>query len=266
MVPRLLPTLDLGGCWQMAIDAWLLEQGRPALRFYRWHRPTLSLGYHQRQLAAPWRTLQAAGELELVRRPSGGQAVLHGSAWELTYALVWPDPPYGRREAYRQLCGWLQAAFGSLGLPLQFGDEPVGGVEGSCFASRTPADLVHANGAKRIGSAQLWRRGCLLQHGSILLSPPGPLWQRLFGAAPPALPPLPLAPAALERHLRHTALAQLPMLQGARLEPLRSEELAVLAGRLERYALEGRGAGSAPLASPEATIPTTTWGRASPSG
>ena len=269
--PRLLPFLELEGDWQMAIDAWLLEQGRPALRFYRWRRPTLSLGFHQRHLAESWCALQARGELQLVRRPSGGQVVLHGSGWELTYALIWPGAPRGRREAYRQVCGWLQTAFADLGLPLQFGDEPVAGVEGACFASRTAADLVHANGAKRIGSAQLWRRGCLLQHGSILLRPPPQLWRQLFASAPPALPPLPLkltSPESktLEHHLLTTALQRLPVLQGACLEPLGAAELAALSERVGRYALAGSGAADGPLASPAATIPRTTWGRARPSG
>jgi CheY-like chemotaxis protein len=73
----------------MAIDSWLLEAslldpaGAPALRFYRWSRPTLSLGFHQRFLPAHWRELARSGAIELVRRPSGGRAVLHGATSRL---------------------------------------------------------------------------------------------------------------------------------------------------------------------------------------
>jgi lipoate-protein ligase A len=57
----------------------------------------------------------------------------------------------------------------------------------NCFASSTAADLVDRAGVKRIGSAQCWQHGRLLQHGEILLDPPPTLWKAVFGeAAPPA--------------------------------------------------------------------------------
>ena len=67
----------------------------------------------------------------------------------------------------------LQEAFAALGQPLRFGgDGPrQAQARSSCFASGTAADLVHLDGAKRIGSAQLWRGPALLQHGSLLLQP-----------------------------------------------------------------------------------------------
>jgi lipoate-protein ligase A len=238
---RLLPSCRLGGAWQMAIDGWLLEAGQPALRFYRWARPTLSLGRHQRRLRPLWQQLAAAGELELVRRPSGGQAVLHGG--DLTYALVWPGAPADRTLAYRLACGWLQQAFADLDLPLRFGDQPAGLAAASCFATSTAADLVHAPeagvavGAKRIGSAQLWRRGTLLQHGSIQLQPDSRLWQQLFDQPPPPLPPLGLDPDALEAQLLAAAERHLPLPAPLRVSPLRAWELAVLVPRLADYRL-----------------------------
>lgn len=243
---RWIPPLQLPGRWQMAIDAWLLDRavrlsrhgpGAGAmLRFYRWSRPTLSLGYHQQPIEPHWLDLWRAGELALVRRPSGGRAVLH--AGELTYALVWPQAPRRRREAYRLACGWLQRGFASLGLPLHFGRQAADPVGSSCFATSTAADLVEPGGGKRIGSAQLWRRGVLLQHGSILIAPPRQLWRRCLGEEPPELAPLPCQGEALISHLLQAARAQLPPAADAwRSEPLRAEEWTAIAARLGQHQL-----------------------------
>jgi lipoate-protein ligase A len=249
----------------MAIDEWLLDQAvsRPGaagamLRFYSWRRPTLSIGFHQRRLPGHWPPILREGGLDLVRRPSGGRAVLH--AGELTYALVWPQAPQRRAEAYQQACGWLQAAFAELGLPLSFGRQAASAERNSCFATSTAADLVHGSGAKRIGSAQLWRGGCLLQHGAILLEPPGQLWQELFQHPPPILPALPLEGEALVGHLRRSAERHWPCLAAGGLteQSLAEEERKAIAPRLERYGptLEA-GAGSGDT-SPAATMPRAT--------
>jgi lipoate-protein ligase A len=226
----------------MAIDSWLLEAslldpaGAPALRFYRWSRPTLSLGYHQRSLPPHWQQLAEVGRIDLVRRPSGGRAVLHGG--DLTYALIWPAAAPFRRHAYGLACAWLCRAFADLGLPLRFGRRAPSRDRASCFATSTAADLVHPQGGKRIGSAQLWRRGSLLQHGSILIDPPAELWRELFGEMPPVLPPLPLVGVDLERHLRRSAELHLPFGGGGGAwveRQLEAAELAGIAPSLARY-------------------------------
>ena len=189
----------------MAIDRWMLQQllagGPPVLRLYRWSAPALSLGRHQQRWPAPWRD----EPLELVRRPSGGRAVLH--AGELTYALAFTPQTRDREAVYRHCCQWLQQALAQAGEPLHFGQaSPAAAAQrSSCFATATAADLVSARGAKRIGSAQLWHGPALLQHGSLLLDPPAALWQRLFQADPPELAPLPWSAAQLEQQLRRAA-------------------------------------------------------------
>lgn len=262
---RWIPPLRLSGASQMAIDEGLLDAAvtagaaaAPTLRFYLWRRPTLSLGFHQRQLPERWRPALARGAVDLVRRPSGGRAVLH--AGDLTYALIWPQAPQRRSEAYRLACEWLQTAFSAMGQPLAFGSQSARGERSSCFASSTAADLVHADGAKRIGSAQLWRSGCLLQHGSILLAPPAALWWELFDHAPPLLPALPLAHLELVAHLRRCAEGHWLALQGLPLEhrPLGPAERAEVGSRRDRYRLPtGAGEGCAET-SPAATMPRAT--------
>jgi lipoate-protein ligase A len=193
----------------MAIDRWMLQQllagGPPVLRLYRWSVPALSLGRHQQRWPAPWRD----EPLELVRRPSGGRAVLH--AGELTYALAFTPQTRDREAVYRHCCQWLQQALAQAGEPLHFGQaSPAAAAQrSSCFATATAADLVSARGAKRIGSAQLWHGPALLQHGSLLLDPPAALWQRLFQADPPELAPLPWSAAQLEQQLRRAAAEHL---------------------------------------------------------
>lgn len=268
----LLPTLQLAGCWQMAIDAWMLEQRRPMLRLYRWRRPTLSLGRHQRRIEPHWCDLARSGAIDLVRRPSGGRAVLHGG--DLTYALVWPDATGRREPVYEQACRWLQEAFAALGQPLHFGHQTIrspghrrpaaaGGVTGgqpaSCFALSTAADLVDTSGCKRIGSAQHWHQGCLLQHGSIQLNPSADLWRRVFRAPAPELRPLPLTAEGLERALIEAARRWLPFAAGG-MGPARLDApaLAACCRASREFQLD--------LASPEATIARTTGARANPSG
>jgi lipoate-protein ligase A len=264
---RVLPLACLGGSWQMAIDAWLLEQGQPALRLYRWPRPCLSVGRHQRRLPAHWLELAARGAIELVRRPTGGAAVLHGG--DLAYALVWPDPPPNRPQAYRQACRWLQVAFESFGQPLRFGDQPATLAAASCFATSTAADLVQGSGSKRIGSAQLWRAGRLLQHGSIQLAPDPGLWLQLFGSLPPDLPTLPGGEAQIEAALMAAAARWLP-LPPLRQQPCSAAELAAIAAGLAQTrvvpAVLASPAAGASCTSPEASMERTTCGRAKPRG
>lgn len=246
---RSIPPLQLSGCWQMAIDEWLLDravvdgtgadEATPAavLRFYTWSRPTLSLGFHQQRLQPRWLELAGRGELQLIRRPSGGRAVLHAA--ELTYALIWPQAPSRRREAYRAACSWLQHGFAELGLPLRFGADPADPHHPSCFATSTAADLIHGDGGKRIGSAQLWRRGVLLQHGSILFHPDVALWRRVLAEEPPRLKPLSLSPEQLIRVLEQAARRHLPIAAADWcVDPLSPQEWSAIAARRGRYRIE----------------------------
>jgi lipoate-protein ligase A len=254
----------------MAIDDWLLDQsllkgGSAVLRLYTWSEPTLSLGHHQHSLDPAWRTAERQGRLALVRRPSGGGAVLH--AGSLTYALVWPDPPRQRQQAYALISAWLVEAFATLGLTLCAGQDGATAPAANCFATSTVADLVGTDGRKRVGSAQLWRRRQLLQHGSVLLDPPAGLWQELFGSDPPVTSASQRpATDALNDQLRHAAIAGLG---GGSLEcePLRPGEWAAIDRRRHRFRLScGSAAVQQDQPSPFSAIPRATWASARPRG
>lgn len=191
----LLPPLTLPGNLQMALDRWLLIQHRqhhwpPVLRFYHWQPAAISLGYHQQRWPQRWRSLQWQGQpLEIVRRPTGGRAVLHQG--DLTYSLVASGLGRHRSAVYAQLCEFLQRGWAELGLPLHFGTAGRGYIHNpDCFGTATGADLLTPSGAKFIGSAQLWQGEAVLQHGSMRLAPDPALLQAVFGRAD-ALPELP---------------------------------------------------------------------------
>lgn len=182
----------------MAIDRWLLQAHRtgaqpPSLRFYTWEPAAISLGYHQKHYPSHWQALAAAGSLDLVRRPSGGRAVLHQG--DLTYAVITSGLPPSRRLAYERICEFLIAGWRSLGFSLQYGRVGRGYArQENCFALATGADLVTATGKKLIGSAQLRQGGVILQHGAMCLAPDPKLYAQVFG--------VPLAPlTTVERSL-----------------------------------------------------------------
>src|SRR5688500_2618026 len=89
---RLINDPPAPGAWNMAVDEALLEsaaeRGIATLRLYRWSEPTLSLGYFQ----AAGDRIQHPASLgcPMVRRASGGGAIIHDS--ELTYSLAIPQP------------------------------------------------------------------------------------------------------------------------------------------------------------------------------
>ena len=175
----------------MAIDKWLLQQHhlglhRSALRFYTWSPPTISLGYHQHDWPQHWQQLTWQGTpVELVRRPTGGRAVLHQG--DLSYAVVTSGMTGRRLQVYQTICEFLIQGWRSLGLELQYGLAGRGYIHNpSCFGTATGADLILDDGAKFIGSAQLRRGGAILQHGSMRLAAPSALFTQVFGeAAPP---------------------------------------------------------------------------------
>ena len=189
---RLIPLLQASGTVQMAIDEWLLEQNRlgknpPTLRFYTWEPAAISLGYHQRRWPEFWQEITWQGmPLELVKRPSGGRAVLHQG--DLTYALIVSELGKNRTEAYQIICQFLIEGWRSLGLDLHYGSAGRGYIHNpNCFGTATGADLVSAEGYKFIGSAQLRRGNSILQHGSMRLQPDNSLFTQVFGEEMKAL-------------------------------------------------------------------------------
>lgn len=191
---RFIPLIDAPGATQMAIDRWLFQQHLagncpPTLRFYTWTPAAISLGYHQRQYPEFWQQLKWEGRaIDLVRRPTGGRAVLHQG--DLTYMLVTSGLSGTRSQIYQHLCSFLIEGWRSLGVPLHYGKVGRGYIkQASCFSSATAADLVAENGYKFIGSAQYRQGKAILQHGTIALSRDRELYRQVFGELPVGSPP-----------------------------------------------------------------------------
>jgi lipoate-protein ligase A len=186
-----LNPLELNGPEQMAIDLFLLEKSfteknfHMAIRFYTWDGDWLSIGKNQKEIPAIWLNLLKNKKLKMVRRPSGGKAVLHSKG--LTYALIWKYPPKSKKESYLKTTEWLKDGFKKAGVDLFLGDKPVDISNSNCFATSTLADLVDKDKNKQIGSAQYWKKGHLLQHGEILIEPSKKLWKKVFNSDPPEI-------------------------------------------------------------------------------
>jgi lipoate-protein ligase A len=164
----------------MAVDEALLEacagdpeRTLPTLRLYGWDPPAVSLGRSQQEFPAGLAGPHTG--VDLVRRPTGGGAVLHDR--ERTYAVVAPldRPPFDRGvvETYRCISGLLLAALGRLGIEAEAPPAPGPPprrreAPRSCFDAVSAHEIVAA-GAKLVGSAQARRARAFLQHGSIPL-------------------------------------------------------------------------------------------------
>jgi lipoate-protein ligase A len=163
------------GAWNMALDEALLEaahgQGTYTLRFYRWARPTLSLGYFQavRQRA----THETSAPCPLVRRQTGGGAILHDQEWTYSFAAPAGSPlAVSAMALYRALHGGLIEALAGFGVRARLLEQAESGKLDQepflCFQRRSQGDVLLED-AKIAGSAQRRRHGALLQHGSLIL-------------------------------------------------------------------------------------------------
>lgn len=190
---RFIPYGVFDGATNMALDEVLLELARSSaeenqitLRFYGWQPDAVSIGYGQRLAPSRLDEIEQAG-FDVVKRPTGGRAVLHNG--ELTYSFVGHESLLGKNiaTAYARICSGLIAGFKDLGLTVVLGDSR--SKRGSyrdkedCFLAITTADLK-LDEKKLVGSAQLRRGDWVLQHGSILLEQPQELMPGLLGSKP----------------------------------------------------------------------------------
>jgi lipoate-protein ligase A len=177
---RLILDGALPGAVNMASDVAILEAvsagaSPPTLRFYAWCPPCLTLGRHQNVEAADLDFCRVEG-IDVVRRPTGGRALLHHQ--ELTYAVIAKLGtfllPRALQEAYRLICGALVAAMRELGIDAELTRGKVNlqlpGPRSTapCFEAPAGGEVV-VGGRKLIGSAMREHAGTILQHGAILL-------------------------------------------------------------------------------------------------
>lgn len=165
------------GPGNMAVDEAILEAvaaqlSPPTVRFYGWEPPCVSLGYRQPASVVDGRRLTSLG-YDLVRRPTGGRAILHVD--ELTYSVIAPigEPRVKGSilESYRRLSEALVDGLQLLDLVTSEApkDPAVSGPEGpACFDTPSNYEITH-EGRKLVGSAQVRKTGVVLQHGTLPL-------------------------------------------------------------------------------------------------
>lgn len=174
---RLIVDGEAGGATNMAADEAILNgvidgTSPPTLRFYAWYPPCLSLGRSQRLAEADLAACRAAG-VDIVRRPTGGRAILHTD--ELTYSvsLLQTDPRTkgGIVDGYRRLSEGFLAGLHSLGVDAtQAAGQRTPASETTAVCFETPSDYeITVAGRKLVGSAQWRARGGVLQHGTLPL-------------------------------------------------------------------------------------------------
>lgn len=163
----------------MALDEALLESvglnnGTPVLRLYAWEPGCISLGYAQPISDIDYIMREALG-WDIVRRPTGGRAVLHID--ELTYSVIAAkDEPRVKGsiiESYRRLSLALLNSLSLLGLDAQADKEyelPEGSQKNAAVCFEVPSNYeITVAGKKLIGSAQARKYKGVLQHGSLPL-------------------------------------------------------------------------------------------------
>ena len=158
------------------LDNAILNQEKEVIfRLYGWSPKCISLGRNQKDDFL-------TGEIDAVRRLTGGRALLHDD--EVTYSCIAPITaiPNGESvtESYKYISGILIDFFKTLGIELNYGEnKKVSTHFDYCMLLSTGADVCY-NGNKIIGSAQCRKNGYILQHGSILFGYDKELLENLF--------------------------------------------------------------------------------------
>ena len=248
---RVLIDAPRDGAENMARDEALasgLDDGHGVLRLYSWLRPTISFGRNE-PARAWWQDARGSDDIDLamVRRPTGGRAVLHDA--EVTYAAIVPQRALGGpRGAYVAINHVLAAGLRALGADVSVvaaspDVAPLPPDAGPCFQSPVAGELV-ARGRKLVGSAQARIGGALLQHGSIILSGDQGALDQLDPTAAPVAPPATLdeliGPVGFDAVVEAVTDAATEMLGGSwersTWSPAEARTIARL--RAERYDLE----------------------------
>lgn len=154
----------------MALDMGLLETAEQVIaRRYTWDPPALSVGRFQKLQVVP------GLPFEVVRRPTGGRAVLHGLGFEWSFAVAFPQGALGSghradvdvTRAYDVVSAAFRGALEELGVTLDGRREADYRRSALCFASPLRHDLL-SRGEKAVAVAQARRGGRVLVHGSVL--------------------------------------------------------------------------------------------------
>lgn len=175
---RILPFERAAAAKNMAIDEAVFRknirgESPPTLRFYGWRSPALSIGYFQDYRKEVDDEACRKFGVEVVRRPTGGKAVLHER--ELTYAVVAGADtglfPPDILKTYLVIGRCLAEGLAGVGIRAEMKEDgrrpPDGALPSACFSFPSRYELLVGD-RKICGSAQMRSQGAFLQHGSLL--------------------------------------------------------------------------------------------------
>jgi len=191
---RLLEYIRAPGAWQMAADLYfyrtIAQHPQPIIvRFYSFIPPAITIGHHQSVGRAVNRQTCIDAGIDIVRRPTGGRALLHRN--ELNYAVIADTARAsifgsGLAEAFRRISLAVAGGLKRLGLQVEVSNRRRGNQgrlsapgAGLCVASTTRYEIT-CNAQKIAAAAQLRSAGKLLQHGMIYIDERDPTPPELF--------------------------------------------------------------------------------------
>jgi lipoate-protein ligase A len=179
---RMLVDAPMPGAKNMERDLALMAQGVPTVRLYGWAPACVSLGFAQPEADVDL-ALAAAQGLDVVRRPTGGGAILH-EADEVTYCVILPrdQAPPDLFGSYRFIAGGVVETLRELAIETSF-VEGHSGRDPLCYL-REEGVSVALGDRKISGGAQKRTKTTILQHGTVLLSRRTELLAALFRTTP----------------------------------------------------------------------------------
>lgn len=161
---RFFPLEQKNAFENMAIDECLFRNkiAHPELpnsiRLYQWSPSAVSIGKHQDlQLEVDLKAAKNLG-IDVVRRITGGGAVLHDQFGEITYSIVASSNDYEQysdEQLVISLLHGLEIGFTNLGLSTTY--------------DKIHCPSLFVKGKKISGNAQARHKDVILQHGTILL-------------------------------------------------------------------------------------------------
>jgi lipoate-protein ligase A len=189
---RIIDTGSMNAAYNMALDeaisrSVLNGSVPPTLRLYGWSVPSVSLGYFQsiREIDVPY---CKGNSIPIVRRPTGGRAILHGREVTYSFSAKNEGPSFsdGLLSTYGSLSRAFHRALSSLGIDVSVKTRQARARDltksALCFQSVSYGELSVGD-KKVMGSAQKrWREG-FLQQGSIQLRIDSEEMERVFRKA-----------------------------------------------------------------------------------
>ncbi|MHB1000246.1 MAG: lipoate--protein ligase family protein [Armatimonadota bacterium] len=175
---RLIVDTNREPALNMAIDDILLQSASdssnyPTLRLYGWERPAISIGHFQKldkaKINMEYCRLKS---IPIIRRPTGGRAVLHGH--DITFSISLPAShiPHDYKSiphSHRWLMQGIIAGLDRLGVKSDHGSPARSSSNANntdCFAHIAECD-IKSGSRKVVGSAQVRRENAILEQGSL---------------------------------------------------------------------------------------------------